>query len=629
MAISRRHFLSGTIGLPAMLAAPAWASPSPVGAVAAVRVVGGAVPAGRWLSLGHAFRQGDLPRGTRLVVTDAAGRPLAPQQYDNEAFSHGDGSLSFATIAFAAPEPLPDGTTLWLCRQSGAKHQPPSGVAARLLAERDFAVEIWLDDGAPYRCRLAEALAAPAARVIGDGPAFKEWRCFAAFQRDGQPHPDLWALFYARRHGDGTVRLAVRVNNGWMADGKTWRIHRAVLRDRRGPLPGFSWQEFDHLYHAAWFAFDADGLPYWDGGPPSAVLRVDAGYAAAALAVWPYDSDLARTIGLPRNQRYSQTQPVGYEPRYQPGDRAGYTPYVAAPGDPVERGELGPLPSWSVAHLLTGSPAWARYDRIHALALGSAPVSYFEANGEVPVLTDTTYGGLAAPRPQAGWGALGSIVNPPEAGGWRGTDTNTAGGAPRLDSSHWPNGTQSSWLLCGDYWFLDLLIGMAVQAVGVVSPLKRRLTVGGSRFDGVVATDNEPRGIAWAMRDLCNAAWMCPAAHPARAYLVDLNRANWGWWQATLSRMPAEQKKLGWVINDQTVIPLWQSDVLAITILMCLAAWAAASIAPSPAAPKSARARAGARTGTACRWATAAPSCHCGPRAAVPPRVWKTARACR
>lgn len=582
MALSRRRFLSGTLGLPALaatgglgMAAPV-AAAAPAGALSAVTVVhdgAGTLPAGRWLSLGHAFRSGDLPRGTRLAVVGGDGRPVEVQQYDNEAFGHGDGSLSFATIGFACPTPIAAGGTLplWLCRLPGAKRQPASGMAARLVADRGFVLELWLDDGAPYRSSLAEALAAPTARVIGDGPAYKEWRCLAAFRRDGVRHPDLWSLFYARRHADGTVRLAVRVNNGWMGDGRNYHIRRAVLRDGGGPLAGFARQDFEHLYHSAWFAFDGDGQPYWDHGPPPAVVRVGAGYAAAALAVWPYDPDLARRIGPPEAMHYSQVQPPGYVPRYQPGDKAGYTPYVASPGDPAERGELGPLPSWSVAHLLTGSPAWARYDRIHALALGGAPVSYFEANGEVPVLTNTAYAGLAAPRPQAGWGARGNIVNPPEAGGWRGTDTNTPGGAPRLDFSHWPNGTQSAWLLCGDYWFLDLLLGMAVHAVGVVSPGRRRQQVGATSFDGVVATDNEPRGIAWAMRDLCNAAWTCPEAHPARSYLSDLNGANWGWWKAVLAdpaRIPPEQKALGWIINDQAVIPMWQSDVLATSILM-------------------------------------------------------------
>lgn len=576
MALSRRHFLSGTLGLPALAATGGLGLVPPAGALAAVTVVqdgNETLPAGRWLSFGHTFRRGDVPRGTRVVLTGRDGRPLAIQQYDNEAFSHGDGSLSFATIGFATPEPVPAGKTLtlWLCRLPGAKRQPASGAAARVLEERGFVLELWLDDGAPYRGSLAAALAAPTARVIGDGPAYKEWRCFTPLQRDGQHHPDLWCLFYARCHADGAVRLAVRVNNGWMGDGHTHHIRRAVLRDDAGPFPGFAWQDIDHLYHSAWFAFDTDGQPYWDHGAPPAVLRVDAAYAAAALAVWPYDRDLAQRIGPPEAMHYSQVQPAGYVPRYRPGDKAGYTPYVASPGDPVERGELGPLPSWSVAHLLTGSPAWARYDRIHALALGGALVSYFESNGEVPVLTGTTYAALAGPRPRAGWGAHGTIVNPSEAGGWRGTDTNTPGGAPRLDFSHWPNGTQSAWLLCGDYWFLDLLLGMAVHAVGVVSPDRRRHRVGGTIFDGVIATDNEPRGIAWAMRDLCNAAWTCPEAHPARRYLTDLNEANWRWWKAVLAdpgRIRPEQKTLGWVINGHAVVPMWQSDVLATSILM-------------------------------------------------------------
>ena len=335
------------------------------------------LPAGSHLGFGHPFAAGDLPASRHPELRLADGTPVPLQQCDNEARSHPDGSLAFATFALALPAALRRGGALRLavCAADGPKAQAPSGLDPGPLQARGYRLQL-ATGGVTYTAALAEALAAPAARVLADGPVCKEWRGLAPFRDpQGAPHPDLWCRFYARLHRDGTtLRLAAQALNGWTGDGRSHDLDGAALLGPGGPLPGFAWGPFRHTYHSAWFAFDADALPYWSAGRPAFSVGLDPAYAARALAVWDYMPGLADAIGTPARQDYSKAKPRGYDPAYVPGDPAGYSLWVAAYGDDVDRGELGPLPSWSVAHLLKGTPDWARYDRVHALALATAPV---------------------------------------------------------------------------------------------------------------------------------------------------------------------------------------------------------------------------------------------------------------
>ncbi|HEY0833310.1 MAG TPA: hypothetical protein VGE72_05315 [Azospirillum sp.] len=573
--LTRRGFLGAAAALAAAPVHGAAAGPDlrPFVALSIENLDGRLLAAGRYVSFGHAFRRGDVVAGRHPVVLADDGAPVPVQQVDHEAAGHDDGSLSFAAFALKLPRAIPAGgrAAFRIAATAGEKPRQPSSLSAAAL--RPFGYRVILAvGGEEWEASLASALDGPANRIVADGPVCREWRCVTPFRRGGVAHPDLWCCFHARLHEDGrTVRLAARVGNGWMGNGVNHVIERAVLANAAGPIAGFAWSDIRHTHHSAWFAFDADALPHWTGGRPHVAVRVDARHAADALAVWHYDPAMAGHIGPPSAMDYSATRPAGYVPDYVPGDRAGYSANTAAYGDNADRGELGPLPSWSVAHLLTGSGDWARYDRIHALALATAPILYTREGGEPPVLVERAYPGLPKPEPATGWGANGTIVDPPEANGWKGTDRNTAGRGPRIDSSHWPNGALSSWLVTGDPWFLDLLIASAVHAVGVVDPDRRRRTVGRRTFSGLVAPNNEVRGAAWAMRDLCNAAWLCPDRHPAKPYLEDLVAGNWTWWAATLGpdgAVDGDQKALGWVVGGGAEQPMWAGDALAVTMLM-------------------------------------------------------------
>lgn len=434
---------------------------------------------------------------------------VVPLQVDRKA-THADGSLRHAIVSAILPSLAAGQTqTIRLFRTRAAVVLQPvvsAPTVAQLLAggfhaELDLTVE-----GTVYRALAGTALRSrPLAWLAG--PLVNEWLLVAPLHSaQGTQHPHLQVRFAVRAVGNPVrTRIDVTVENDWAYEpgpkNQTYDVALLLNGQQVYARTGLL-----HYHHARWHK------TVWSSPVPAVDIRHNTAYLIASRAVPNYDQRIviAQTA-------LAQWQSGWGGPQSAPMGVGLATAYMPTTGG---RQDIGILPAWSVAYLLS-MDARAKDVMLGTADLaGSWPMHYRDRRTGRPVsLHDYPYMTLQ--------GHAGDTWNPatkqhesfPDCAG----DCTTP---YTPDAPHQPSLAYLPYLVTGDYYYLEELQFWAMYDLLQSNPGYRDAASG-------LLKSEQIRGQAWSLRTVAQAAYITPDTDPLKAQLVQFLDNNLRWYNAT------------------------------------------------------------------------------------------------
>jgi hypothetical protein len=457
-------------------------------------------------TFGQVFAVGHLLATEGLVAKQADGT-IHRLQTDIKA-THPDGSVRHAIISGVLPSLAAGQThTLQLAR-SGASPQgtatPQSLVAAGLTGSVNVTV-----NNVQYSAALADALTGGTPTKWLSGPVASEWIVSAPLKSAaGAVHPHLTASFGVRWYSglSKQARVEMVLENSKTFTGNAQNFTYDVALELAGK-PVYSQANLTHHQRARWRK-----VVWWDATREPAVhLKHNSAYLIASKAVSNYDQSIVPNeseLASYTKDLASVTGPMKI------GPLMAYMPTAGG------RGDIGPLPSWSVMYLLSMDKR--AKDAMMAAADGSGtwPIHFRDEKTGFPVRTDneankriSTHmnlahnGPLPVPRCVNNNGAMCDSPYAP-------------------DTAHQPSISYLPYLVTGDYFYLEELHFWASSNPLGTDPGYSGVGQGLLRWQQL-------RGQAWSMRTLGHAAYITPDSHPLKGYFTKQLDNNLDYYHAT------------------------------------------------------------------------------------------------
>jgi len=488
------------------------------------------------LTFGQVFAPGDLPRGAALTGKLADGT-LVPLQLDVKA-SHPDGSVRHAVVSLILPR-LGAGKDLGLALVKSARKTDSAG-APQPGAAPDTVVSIDID-GQRYSASSAALLKAQKAQLWLLGAIVTEQQVAAPLvDAKGAAHPHLAARFAIRWYGAAKkARVDVVVENDWAWEPDPHNISYDV-KITAGGKPVYEQRNLNHLHHARWRTLA------WSGEAPALHLRHDSAYLIASRALPNYDQSVVMRenalAALAARWSGPSTEPMGV------GLAA---PRMPGPGG---RPDIGLLPSWAAAYLLSMDARAKTVTLGTADLAGSWPIHYRDQRTGLPVsLLDYPYMTLLG---------IPTDTRNPKTGKFEAFPQCRKGECPSPygpDTAHQPGFAYLPYLVSGDHYYLEELHFWAMYNVFSSNPGYRK------DAQGLLAPD-QVRGQAWSLRTLGEAAFITPDGHPLKRDLNTILASNLAWYNATYTNK-SDANKLGVIVNGPAVVyqgslalAPWQDD---------------------------------------------------------------------
>jgi hypothetical protein len=352
----------------------------------------------------------------------------------------------------------------------------------------------------------------------------------------------LFDVFVPR---SGPARVDVIFHNDWTGLGRDDNLdYDADIT--LGGAPVYQAHGVHHYTFAAWHHL------LWTDGKDSVRVTQDLATLQAAAAVPRYAANfpIAREI-------MGDLEGAADKLDGKPMSAGTITRYMPNTGG---RWDIGPLPTWSVADLISGSEATRKLVLANGDAAGAAPWHLRDHKTGLPLTTD------AHPQTwldQRGQGTVAEGVLPEpfqeENHGWT------------MDDAHQPSLSYYPYLLTGSQYYRDEL---AMQAAFVLLSYPGDYRGGAQGY--IMGKNGESweqvRALAWGLRTLANAAFILPASYPMRGYFDTKLKAN----LAKLTQLYIQERKMkaagpleGWVIGpyrpEYATAP-WQQGFLAIVL---------------------------------------------------------------
>lgn len=478
------------------------------------------------VTFGHVFVAGDVPKTASVVLRTATGVVL-PTQVERKANAP-DGSLRHALLSTILPVGAAGSFDVVLTDAVPATGTPR---ALKSLLDDGFDAVVTARLGGRTYIASAKSMLSGEPRSVTrwlDGAIVTEWDVSGALADTTGAHPHLHVRFAVRSYlGVPGERVDVTLENDWAfvtgpanftydlvlavrgksVFAKSGVVHRAHTRIRRVVTPFVD--PSPHLERA--YLDRTGAVPHYD---PSVVV------AEHALAEWGKAADAAT-------------------------DLAAVVLVEKAMETTGGRPDLGVLPAWSAAYVMTGDPRARRA----VLAVGDTAGQFSthyrdEKTGDI--VSIVTYPDVTL------LGDPGDTTHPFPAC----TDCASPLSA---DSAHQPSMSYLPYLLTGDRFHLEELELWANYNVMQANPEYRGRALGLVKFDQV-------RGMAWSMRTFGQVAFLAPDADPQKAYFTKLLRDNLAWFVD--HQVNGEGKNaLGLVTfgyafsyDDETGIAPWQDD---------------------------------------------------------------------
>jgi hypothetical protein len=338
-----------------------------------------------------------------------------------------------------------------------------------------------LDKGGSYRAVLP---AKPTKDVWLSGPLVKEWRATVApVDSDNKAHPLLRVLFDVRCYQDGKSRVDVDVEN--VLDVKEGNTVAYDVDVRLEGKSVFQQAKVTHYYLTRWRKVFPVGLTTAEVKPDfTPFFRAKALPRYLVLPVHELNEAKGPEFGILK---------TGYLEKYMP-QHGG-------------RPEIAPYPDWTARYVAHRNPTQGRFVLANGDLAGSWPVHVREPDGSLVSIDKRPGfwldGRERQYRPDGPRGKIydGGLAEP-----------------ARPDVAHQPSLAYVPYLITGDRYYADEMKFWANYCLLSSWPGDNNAVRGGSKG---YLQGNEVRGIAWALRNLADAAAYLPDSDPAKAYFTD------------------------------------------------------------------------------------------------------------
>lgn len=479
------------------------------------------------VTFGAVFKTGDVPSGTTLAAVDSKGNAI-PLQVDAKARNK-DGSMRHAVLTAVLPR-LSSGRQITLGIVKGASAQGAPVSLAALPAGFDATINLTPAEGR-LSISLRDLMAHTKPEVWLAGPLVGEW-WFAGPFRDasGKADPLLSARIGVRSYGQGRpLRIDVVVENTstWVPKPRTVQYGVEILV---GGKQAFSKEKLVQHSHTRWRQV------FWYGPAVDTYVRYDLAYLKATRAIPNYNAS-TRNTGL--DQLYGI---------YQKHWRGPMGNGIIVTGMPStgQRPDIGPLPAWTVAYLLTMDPRAAEMTMNAADLAGSFPAHYRNERTGRPSTTEefpkiSTHYNYIGKKP-------GALPLP---------DTAGLSKSFTPEPSHEPSLAFVPYILTGEHYYLEELQFWAIWNAWGTAPEYHGLGKGLITWDQI-------RGQAWTLRTLAQAAYATPDADPLKPVLLRQMKNNAAAYDATFTNNPnASVLHIAMRANDiATAVAPWMDDYL-------------------------------------------------------------------
>jgi len=486
------------------------------------------------VTFGQVFKTGDIPRGTSLVA-EVDGKPV-PLQVDAKT-SHPDGSLRHAVLSMVLSS-LPGKADLPLTLSTQAPPATPPQATPLALAQllaTSYDAQIALTvDGKPYtasaRKLLQAAASAKACAPWGtqcnlwlSGPQVSEWVVNAPVTAtDGTENPDLRVFFAVRAYAGATpgtvgdIRTDIIVENTAAFAPQAQPQYTATLTSGTASYtsPALTQYAYTRWHKVLW----------WNNSQPQVYLQQDTQYIQASKAV-------SRYMPLTPDESFL----AGLRQSCDPLDHCDQTQAMGTTG---AQASIGPLPRWTSVYIVHPDVRAYHWMLANTDALGAYSTHYRDEQTGLPVSIQkhphvTILNWAAANRMAGGAGKEGaayradllqnclnnSVVNTCKTA-WYGT------GNPNVwDDAHQPSAAYVPYMVTGDYYYMSELAFSASYNELVSNESYRGFSKG-----LIDRAHGQVRGKAWVLREMADAAWLLPQAHPLKSeFIADVENALADW----------------------------------------------------------------------------------------------------
>ena len=434
---------------------------------------GGSIP----FTVGHAFRQGDVPAGSSVVSADAASLQCVPWNH------WPDGSIKQAWLCGTAATSAGVRKDLHLSVGAAA-----GGAAVSLAALRAKLAAGSITVGAYETVDLPTLVASAPFDLFGNGtgvifagPVCSHWIWRRRIA--GTPHLELWVPI--RMYAGGQLEIC----RPWLQNGDflvasptsyTLTVTISLAGTQR-------YSQSMTLYHHTVVPLvvgRANEHSYWYDTDPKVRPSHDVDYLMASGHVMRY-----------RHVAPGDTVLNALTRDYTPGWRGDTLSGMAAPGG---NPHIGPIPKWQAMWLVSGGDVRA-FDNVIAngLSAGARSAHFRDAGGAGQ---NTGRYIVQSAYPQASYAPQGTPVFP-----------EGSGNPNSIETAHQPALAYLPWLLTGDVFFLEEQIGWVTWNFLWYGYALRRQAEGYYEMYG-----REVRGSAWSLRSLAHLLGSCPETHVLR-----------------------------------------------------------------------------------------------------------------
>lgn len=470
------------------------------------------------ITFGQVFAPGDLPAGQGLTST-------VPLQLDVKAL-HPDGSVRHAVISAVLPA-LAAGEKLELPLVKVEK--PAKAKKQEVIPTASLALTVRVTlDGKIYTVE----------RAVGqawlNGELALELGGSVPLQDDNnQFHPHLSARLALRWYETAEkARFDVAIENNWAYEPNPQNFTYDVEISTHGKIV-YAKKGLTHYHHARWRHV------FWIGEEPQVHIRHNIAYLIASRALPNYDQSVVVSEKLLAKYAKEWTGV-----KIEPMGIGLAAPVMPGPGG---RRDIGLLPEWGAAHLLSMDPRAAMVNLGTADLAGSWTMHYRDKNTGYPIsLLDYPYMTI--------YGSPTDTKNPDridpatkKKGVYEAFPKLPKGaGGTGHDSAHQPGLAYLPYLLTGDYYYLEELHFWAMWNVFQTNPGYRKNVQG-------LLTREQVRGQAWSMRTLGQAAYITPDSHPLKNAFATIVGNNLAAYHAEYITNP-NANKLGVVTHGNAVV---------------------------------------------------------------------------
>ena len=470
------------------------------------------------VTFGQIFKDGDVPQGEAVVAT-LNGQPVS-LQVDAKA-TNPDGSLRHAVLTAMIPS-LAGNATEPLAISTASPSTPGSPVTlAQLLATNYDATASLNIGGTTYtadaKTFLQAANAANACKPWGQqcnvwlsGPLVSEWIVGGPVTTSGgSTNSNLYVYFNVRAYAGtspGTiayVRTDIVVENAWAYTPQAQPQYTATLTSGSASYtsPALTQYAYTRWHKILW----------WNGTQPQVYLQADTQYIQSTGAVSRYE------VLQPDNAFLNSVRQFCV-----PLDHCDQTQTM---GNTGAQPSIGPLPQWTSTYII--DPDFRAYNWMLADddAIGAYSIHFRDQTTGYPLSIE-----LHPYVTIANWNYANSMAkgDPTTYGkdllpncASCGTAYFGTGNPDVFDNAHHPSVAFVSYMVTGDYYYLEELDFTASYL-----ELWANETYRGYSQGLVDAAEGQTRGKAWTLRSLGDAAYLTPDTSPMKAeFSADINNA--------------------------------------------------------------------------------------------------------